>query len=93
MVWNSPGVCRELVEGVRSLPGWHKGVRQKKTESHRKIVGGSRKACLELGRKIARNTSGDRWRRIVRLATRNAGCCRIVGVMSLSLVVMYGCNP
>ncbi|RWV81456.1 hypothetical protein GW17_00057125 [Ensete ventricosum] len=43
--------------------------------------------------KIARNTSGDRRRRTVRLATWNAGSCRIVGVRLLSLVVMYGCNP
>ncbi|RWW57973.1 hypothetical protein BHE74_00035197 [Ensete ventricosum] len=43
------GVRWELVEGIGSLPGWHKGVRQKKIETHRKIVGGSRKACQELG--------------------------------------------
>ncbi|RWW55670.1 hypothetical protein BHE74_00037673 [Ensete ventricosum] len=43
--------------------------------------------------KIARNTSGDRRRRTVRLATWNAGSCRIAGVRLLSLVVMYGCNP
>ncbi|RWW62182.1 hypothetical protein BHE74_00030707 [Ensete ventricosum] len=46
---NSPRVCRKLVEGIRSLPGWRKGVRQKKTETRRKIVGGSRKACQESG--------------------------------------------
>ncbi|RRT32050.1 hypothetical protein B296_00030169 [Ensete ventricosum] len=44
-VRNSPGVCRKLVEGIESLPGWHKGVHQKKTETHRKIVKDSRK-CL-----------------------------------------------
>ncbi|RRT44718.1 hypothetical protein B296_00014576 [Ensete ventricosum] len=37
---NSPRVCRKLVEGIGSLPGWRKGVRQKKTETHRKIIGG-----------------------------------------------------
>ncbi|RZS20652.1 hypothetical protein BHM03_00053181 [Ensete ventricosum] len=40
-VGNSLGVCRELTKGLRSLPGWRKGVRQKKTETHRKIVGGN----------------------------------------------------
>ncbi|RWV83112.1 hypothetical protein GW17_00055325 [Ensete ventricosum] len=33
---------RKLAEGIGSLPGWRKGVRQKKTETHRKIIGGSR---------------------------------------------------
>ncbi|RWW71855.1 hypothetical protein BHE74_00020379 [Ensete ventricosum] len=46
-VGNSLGVCRELVEGIESLPGWRKGVRQKKTETHRKIVGASQKAYRE----------------------------------------------
>ncbi|RRT45730.1 hypothetical protein B296_00054903, partial [Ensete ventricosum] len=44
-VGNSQGVCRVLVESIGSLPGWRKGVRQKKTETCRKIIGGSRKAC------------------------------------------------
>ncbi|RZR89409.1 hypothetical protein BHM03_00017123 [Ensete ventricosum] len=47
-VGNSPRVRRELAEGIRSLPGWRKRVHRKKTETHRKIVGGSRKACREL---------------------------------------------
>ncbi|RWV86758.1 hypothetical protein GW17_00051308 [Ensete ventricosum] len=46
---NSPGVCQKLAEGIRSLPGWRKGVPQKKTETPRKIVKGSRKACRESG--------------------------------------------
>ncbi|RZR90899.1 hypothetical protein BHM03_00018901 [Ensete ventricosum] len=46
-VGNSPGVRRELTEGIESLPGWHKKVHHKKIETHRKIVGGSRKACRE----------------------------------------------
>ncbi|RWW37401.1 hypothetical protein BHE74_00057486, partial [Ensete ventricosum] len=46
---NSPGVCRKLTEGIRSLLGWRKGVRQKKTETRWKIIGGSRKACRESG--------------------------------------------
>ncbi|RWW57113.1 hypothetical protein BHE74_00036120 [Ensete ventricosum] len=37
---NSPGVCWKLVEGIRSLLGWRKRVRQKKTETRRKIIGG-----------------------------------------------------
>ncbi|RZS22131.1 hypothetical protein BHM03_00054872 [Ensete ventricosum] len=41
---NSLGVCWKLTEGIGSLSGWRKGVRQKKTETHRKIIGGSRKA-------------------------------------------------
>ncbi|RWV80734.1 hypothetical protein GW17_00057942 [Ensete ventricosum] len=44
---NSPGVCQKLAEGIGSLPGWRKGVRQKKIETHRKIVEGSRKACRD----------------------------------------------
>ncbi|RWW07505.1 hypothetical protein BHE74_00024794 [Ensete ventricosum] len=39
-VRNSPGVHRELADGIGSLLGWRKGVHQKKTETHRKIVGG-----------------------------------------------------
>ncbi|RZR93732.1 hypothetical protein BHM03_00022293 [Ensete ventricosum] len=37
-VGNSPGVRRELVKGIKSLTGWHKGVYQKKIETRRKIV-------------------------------------------------------
>ncbi|RWW23749.1 hypothetical protein GW17_00011987 [Ensete ventricosum] len=32
---------------IESLLGWRKGVRQKKTETCRKIIGGSRKACRD----------------------------------------------
>ncbi|RWV98400.1 hypothetical protein GW17_00038759 [Ensete ventricosum] len=49
-VRNSPGVRRELTEGIGSLPGWRKGIHQKKIETRRKIFGGSRKACRKLGR-------------------------------------------
>ncbi|RZS19171.1 hypothetical protein BHM03_00051532 [Ensete ventricosum] len=48
VVGNSPRVRRELTKGIGSLPGWRKGVRQKKIETHRKIIGGSRKACWDL---------------------------------------------
>ncbi|RZS16972.1 hypothetical protein BHM03_00049051 [Ensete ventricosum] len=46
---NSLGVCWKLTKGIGSLPGWRKGVRQKKTETRRKIVGDSRKAYRESG--------------------------------------------
>ncbi|RRT70595.1 hypothetical protein B296_00016927, partial [Ensete ventricosum] len=49
-VANSLGVHRELAEGIRSLPGWRKGVHRKKTETYQKIIRGSQKACQELGR-------------------------------------------
>ncbi|RWW32724.1 hypothetical protein GW17_00002584, partial [Ensete ventricosum] len=49
-IGNSPGVLWELAEGIKNLPRWRKGVRQKKTETRRKIVGGSQKACRELRR-------------------------------------------
>ncbi|RRT77823.1 hypothetical protein B296_00023606 [Ensete ventricosum] len=48
MVGNSPRVRWELVKGIRSLPRWRKRVHRKKTETRRKIVGGSRKAYREL---------------------------------------------
>ncbi|RRT72221.1 hypothetical protein B296_00018425 [Ensete ventricosum] len=48
---NSLGVCRKLAKGIGSLPGWRKGVRQKKTETHWKIIGG-------IG-KLAGNVKGD----------------------------------
>ncbi|RRT42403.1 hypothetical protein B296_00041390, partial [Ensete ventricosum] len=44
-VGNSQGGRRKLNEGIGSLSGERKGVRQKKTETRRKIIGGSRKAC------------------------------------------------
>ncbi|RRT31819.1 hypothetical protein B296_00058049, partial [Ensete ventricosum] len=46
-VGNSLRVRWKLVEGIGSLLGWCKGVRQKKTKTHRKIIEGSRKACRE----------------------------------------------
>ncbi|RRT48185.1 hypothetical protein B296_00031749 [Ensete ventricosum] len=45
---NLSGVCWKLVEGIGSLLGWRKGVRQKKTETRRKIIGDSQKACRDL---------------------------------------------
>ncbi|RZS28505.1 hypothetical protein BHM03_00062100 [Ensete ventricosum] len=41
---------RTCLECVESLLGWRKGVCRKKIETHRKIVGGSQKACRELER-------------------------------------------
>ncbi|RWW73976.1 hypothetical protein BHE74_00018106, partial [Ensete ventricosum] len=49
-VGNLPGVHRELAKSIGSLLGWCKGVRRKKTETRRKIIEGSRKACQELER-------------------------------------------
>ncbi|RZS19000.1 hypothetical protein BHM03_00051341, partial [Ensete ventricosum] len=58
-VGNSHEVHRELVESIKSLPRWRKGVhrkkietRRKKTETHRKIVGGSRKAYQEFNHDV-----------------------------------------
>ncbi|RRT62200.1 hypothetical protein B296_00013233 [Ensete ventricosum] len=48
-VRNSPGVLQELTEGIGSLPAWRKRVRQKKTETRPKIVGGSRKRLSRVG--------------------------------------------
>ncbi|RRT40839.1 hypothetical protein B296_00025274 [Ensete ventricosum] len=84
------GVCRKLAEGIGSLPGWCKGVRQKKTETHRKIVGGLddvvgarrefARRFAEGIRKLARNTPGDRRRKVVRLAARYSEGCQNAGV-------------
>ncbi|RZS27090.1 hypothetical protein BHM03_00060521 [Ensete ventricosum] len=85
-VGNSLGVRRELAESIGSLLGWRKGVFQKKTETHRKIIGGSQKACRErftegMG-KLARNTLGDRWKKTKRLTTRMLEATRLAGVRS-----------
>ncbi|RWV80319.1 hypothetical protein GW17_00058434 [Ensete ventricosum] len=61
---NSPGVCRKFTEGIGSLPGWHKGVCQKKTETCRKIIGvGSRRKFArrftEGIKKLGGNAKGD----------------------------------
>ncbi|RWW47021.1 hypothetical protein BHE74_00047021, partial [Ensete ventricosum] len=82
-VGNSPRVRRELAEGIESLPRWRKGVRQKKIETRRKIVGGSRKACRErftegIG-KLAGNMSGDRWKKTERLTRRIPEAARLAG--------------
>ncbi|RZS17516.1 hypothetical protein BHM03_00049664 [Ensete ventricosum] len=42
-VENSPRVRREHAEGIGSLLGWRKEVHQKKTETHRKIIGVAKK--------------------------------------------------
>ncbi|RRT33456.1 hypothetical protein B296_00044143, partial [Ensete ventricosum] len=49
-VGNSLRLRRELAEYIGSLLGWRKGVYREKTETRRKIIEGSRKACRELGR-------------------------------------------
>ncbi|RWW03683.1 hypothetical protein GW17_00033137 [Ensete ventricosum] len=58
VVGNLPRVRPELAEGIGSLPGWYKGVRQKKIETHRKIIEGSRKTCRERFAKGIRKLAG-----------------------------------
>ncbi|RRT47522.1 hypothetical protein B296_00053689, partial [Ensete ventricosum] len=85
---------RELAEGIESLLGWCKRVRQKKIETRWKIIGGSRKACLErcngvspkfakrfegIG-KLAGNTLGDRRNKIGRLVARMLEAAGLAGV-------------
>ncbi|RZS01113.1 hypothetical protein BHM03_00030916 [Ensete ventricosum] len=76
-VGNLPGVYQELAKGVGSLPGWRKRVHQKNTETRRKIVGGSRKACRDsLGDSpkgsgsSGGNTSRDRRKKTIGLTAR-----------------------
>ncbi|RWV80750.1 hypothetical protein BHE74_00025904 [Ensete ventricosum] len=99
-VGNSPGVRHELAEGIGSLPGWRKGVRQKKTETRLKIVEDSRKACQErftegIG-KLAGNTPGDRQKKTGRLAVRMsevAGLARVRSWFSLLVIKLSdGCT-
>ncbi|RWV94904.1 hypothetical protein GW17_00042512 [Ensete ventricosum] len=84
-VGNLPRVRRELAEGIGSLLGWCKGVHQKKIETHRKIIGGSRKAYRERFtegiEKLTGNLSGD-WKKTIGLATRIPEAARLAGVMS-----------
>ncbi|RRT34348.1 hypothetical protein B296_00053688 [Ensete ventricosum] len=54
---NSSGVCRKLAEGIESLPGWRKEVRQKKNDTRQKIVGGNRKAYRD-----SDDVLGSRWK-------------------------------
>ncbi|RWV79407.1 hypothetical protein GW17_00059463 [Ensete ventricosum] len=108
MVGNSPGVLRELAKGIRSLLGWHKGVCQKKTETHRKIIRGNRKACRErcsgispkftrrfvegIG-KLAGNMPGDYRNKTGRLTTRMPEAVGLARVRSwFSLLVIKCCN-
>ncbi|RWV89975.1 hypothetical protein GW17_00047856 [Ensete ventricosum] len=83
---NSPGVCRKLAKGIRSLPGWRKGVRQKKTETHRNrgsddAMGSRRKFArrfIEGIGKLAGNMKGDRWKEDRRTCRKIAGGCRSI---------------
>ncbi|RWW18529.1 hypothetical protein GW17_00017483 [Ensete ventricosum] len=88
---NSPGVCWKLDEGIGSLPGWRMGVCQKKIETSRKIVGGSRKACRDLDNAVGSHQKFARRfvERIGKLAENTKGdrrkedrrtCRKIVGV-------------
>ncbi|RZR92237.1 hypothetical protein BHM03_00020543 [Ensete ventricosum] len=68
----------ELVEDIGSLPGWRKRVRQKKTETRRKIVGGSRKACREYNHepRIKLRHRAKDWTKRWELAGRSLGLRR-----------------
>ncbi|RZR73418.1 hypothetical protein BHM03_00023853 [Ensete ventricosum] len=80
-VGNLPGVRRKLVEGIGSLLGWCKGVRQKKIETRWKIVEGSRKAYREFVEgigKLAKNTKGDCQEEDWRTCRKITGGCRIM---------------
>ncbi|RWV81497.1 hypothetical protein GW17_00057080 [Ensete ventricosum] len=71
---NSPGVCRKLVESIGSLLGWRNGVRQKKIETRRKIIEGSRKACREIGKPVG-IAKGDRRKEDRRTYRKIVGVC------------------
>ncbi|RZS19652.1 hypothetical protein BHM03_00052121 [Ensete ventricosum] len=82
---NSPGVCWKLTEDIQSLPGWRKGVRQKKIETCRKIVGGNdvvgsrrkfARIFVEGIRKLAGNTKGDRQEEDRRTCYKITGGCQ-----------------
>ncbi|RRT35371.1 hypothetical protein B296_00051699 [Ensete ventricosum] len=93
-VGNFPRVHRELAKGIGSLSGWCKGVHQKKIETHRKIVGGSRKAYRdgispEFARrftegieKLAVNLSGDYRKKTIGLTARIPEAVGLAGVRS-----------
>ncbi|RZS11584.1 hypothetical protein BHM03_00042919 [Ensete ventricosum] len=77
-VGNSLGVHQELIEGIGSFLGWHKGVRQKKTETHRTINGGSREACQE-DREAHWEHVGRSLKEDQKTHHKNARDCRIGG--------------
>ncbi|RZS23223.1 hypothetical protein BHM03_00056010 [Ensete ventricosum] len=70
-IGNSPGVCRELAEGIGGLLGWRKGV-------HRKIIGGSRKACRE-NRETHWEHAGGSSEEDFKTHRKNVKGCRISG--------------
>ncbi|RZR92984.1 hypothetical protein BHM03_00021372 [Ensete ventricosum] len=73
-VGNSPGVHREHVEGIGSLPGWRKGVPQKKIETRQKIVGNWETHWEHAGRLPEEDRKARR---------KNARGCRIGGRFGL----------
>ncbi|RWW37443.1 hypothetical protein BHE74_00057441 [Ensete ventricosum] len=69
---------------LRVLGAYQDGARtftERRPRLARRLSGVAERLARSI-RKIARNTSGDRWRKTVRLATGNAGGCQIVGVRS-----------
>ncbi|RRT47182.1 hypothetical protein B296_00016995 [Ensete ventricosum] len=69
--------CQKLAEGIGSLLGWCKGVHQKKTETRRKIIEGSRKACRESG--YLDDVVGSHWKFARRFAGKFEGIRKLVG--------------
>ncbi|RWW71693.1 hypothetical protein BHE74_00020545 [Ensete ventricosum] len=69
-VGNSLGVRRELAEGIESLPGWRKGVRQKKSRLAGRLSGVTKKRFIEGIRKLAGSTLGDHRKKTGWLAAR-----------------------
>ncbi|RZS22203.1 hypothetical protein BHM03_00054941 [Ensete ventricosum] len=85
VVGNSPRVCWELVkvsgacqDGAREFAKRRPRLAIRLSGVVKNLIG-----SWEGIRKITRNTLGDRRRKTVRLATGNAGGCRIMGVRSL----------
>ncbi|RRT37840.1 hypothetical protein B296_00026645 [Ensete ventricosum] len=93
VVGNSSGVHRELAEGTESLPGWRKGVRQKKIETHRKIIRGSRKAYRERFaegiEKLVGNTPRDRRKKTKRLAARMLEATGLAGMNGWCTIIAH----
>ncbi|RRT62284.1 hypothetical protein B296_00006765 [Ensete ventricosum] len=82
-VGNLLGVFWELVEGVGSLLGWCKGVQQKRTKTHWKIIKGSQKACRDLGRDREAHWDmlGDGRKKTIGLTIRMPEATGLAGVL------------
>ncbi|RWV85367.1 hypothetical protein BHE74_00028756 [Ensete ventricosum] len=86
LVGSSPRVLGVYQDGVREFIG-------RKLRLTGRLSGVAEMLVGSIG-KIARNTTGDRRRKTVRLIVGNAGGCWIARVrLLIKLGVMYGCNP